>query len=132
MEAKLDEEGVELLKKQKVIRVATISSKGDPFLVTVPFHFDGNAVYFPVLEGTPEVANLRGNRRMAILADIQEDPLSESLMLHGLAQFVRGRGEHDAVLEAMGEKYPGHPWGSSGERLVKALPLRVFRLTREG
>ncbi|MFQ5838572.1 MAG: pyridoxamine 5'-phosphate oxidase family protein [Thermoplasmata archaeon] len=125
-----DEGQSELLKKAGLLRVATITSHGDPFMVPVRFYFDGKAVYFTSPDHSPQIINLRGNRRICVLVDEVDDDSSEGVVAQGLAQFVRGGTEAGRVLEAMARKYSESSLEEAKGTLVKVIPVRIFELGR--
>ncbi len=128
METEIDEGKAAFLKGLQLMRVATISSQGDPFVVPVRFYFDGKAIYFTSAKDLPLITNLRANRRVALVAEMARGDALEGLVIQGLAQLVRGQGEYSSVLEALEEKYPGS-LASKGEALVKVIPVRVLDLS---
>ncbi len=115
--------GQELLTTVPLLRVATLSSKGDPFITPTRFHFDGENLYFVSPEGSRLLRHVRANRRLALLADSMEGRELEGVVIQGLAQFVRGQAESERVLEALRERYPEHAFDGT---LVKVVPLRVL------
>jgi nitroimidazol reductase NimA-like FMN-containing flavoprotein (pyridoxamine 5'-phosphate oxidase superfamily) len=124
-----DDEQEQFLGRARVLRVATISSLGDPLNVPVRFCFDGEAIYFTSPEDSPQIVNLRGNRRVCVLVDSLEGDRLRGLAVQGLAQFVRGEGEKRRVAEAIAKKYgKGQPDEVEGT-VVRISPVRVMELS---
>jgi nitroimidazol reductase NimA-like FMN-containing flavoprotein (pyridoxamine 5'-phosphate oxidase superfamily) len=122
--AELDADQEDLLRVAKLVRVATISSTGDPLTVPTRFYFDGKAVYFASPERSPHVINLRGNRRVCLLVDSDQGGDLRGVIIQGLAQFVKGKGERRGVLEGLAKKYGEACEGT----VVKVVPVRVMDL----
>lgn len=116
----------ELLEAVDLLRVAILTSRGDPYLVPVRFHFDGEAFYFVSPTSSEQLLHLRANRRLGLVADRMKGPGLEGVIVQGLAQFVRGQAEQDRVLSALRERYPKHPFVGS---LVKVVPTSVYDLS---
>ncbi len=128
METETGEGKLGILRDLTLLRVATISSRGDPFVVPVRFHFDGRSIYLTCPEDTLLITNLRANRRVALVGDIERGRKLDGLVVEGLATFIIGQGEHARVLEALSEKYPDDAQRGSAEALVKVVPVRVLDL----
>ncbi len=121
------EEELAPLQGQRVLRLACIGSRGDPFVAPVRFVLDGAAICFPTPPDLPLVVHLQANRRVALEADAEGEVGSEGLMVQGLAQRVRGRGQRERLLEALAAKYPD--WSPSEEDLLfQVVPVRLLDL----
>ncbi|MFQ5907327.1 MAG: pyridoxamine 5'-phosphate oxidase family protein [Thermoplasmata archaeon] len=116
---------VSILDQARVLRVATISPQGDPFMALVRFYFDGASLYFAPATTSQQAAHLHANRRIAALVDTLEDGNLQGFVVQGLAQWVQGKRERDAVWEAMIAKYPDRPDEEVGGTLVRIDPVRV-------
>ncbi|MFQ6012932.1 MAG: pyridoxamine 5'-phosphate oxidase family protein [Thermoplasmata archaeon] len=117
-----------ILGRVRTLRVATISPQGDPFSAPVPFYFDGGTLYFASPAESEQMANLRANRRVALLADTSEDGVLQGFVVQGLAQRVRSDRESQAVREAMAAKYTDSPGGEGEGTLIKIAPVRILDL----
>ncbi len=116
---------VAILDQVRVLRVATISPRGDPFTAPVRFYFDGTSLYFAPATASQQEADLHANRRIAALVDTGEDGNLQGFVVQGLAQWVQGKRERDAVWEAMIAKYPDRPDEEIGGALVRIDPVRI-------
>ncbi len=112
-----------------LLRVASLTSRGDPYLVPMRFHFDGEAIYFISPTSSEQLLHLRANRRLGLLVDRLRGSDLEGVMVHGLAQFVRGQAEKEKVLSALREKYPNHSFAGT---LVKIVLTGMRDLGDEG
>ncbi len=128
MAAEIDDTKVAILRELDLVRLATISSKGDPFVIPVRFWYDGSSIYFTSDEGLPLLTNVRANRRVALVADTSQEGTPQGLVVQGLASIVRGQGEYDRVLEALSKKYSESSETMSGEIVVKVIPVRLLDL----
>lgn len=124
-EAELEERHAEVLAEVPVLRIATLSPRGDPFIYPVPFHFDGEVLYFAAPAGSETMIHLRANRRIALLADRGDPGAREGFVLQGLVQAVRSDREASAVWEALREKYANLPEAEVQGTLMKVSPVRV-------
>lgn len=125
--------GAEIGKKQRklledvdLLRVASLTSRGDLYLVPMRFHFDGEAFYFVSPTNSKQLVHLRANRRLGLVADKMEDHKLEGVVVQGLAQFVRGQEENDKVLSALRERYPKHSFAGT---LIKVVPTGLYDLS---
>ncbi len=115
----------ELLEASKLVRVATVTSQGDPYIVPVRFHFDGEALYFVSPEGSQQLFHIKANRRIALEADRARGEGLGGIVVQGLAQFPRGKAEQERVFDALQDRYPNQRFDGT---LVKVVPLRVHDL----
>lgn len=120
-----------LLDALPVLRLATVSPRGDPFLTPVRFHFDGEFFYLAVSADGEAGTHLRANRRIALLADRGAAGRLEGFVVQGLANPVRSRTETEEVREAMEARYAEGKGDEVGENLVKVTPLHVTDLPAE-
>lgn len=109
----------------QTLRVATVSSRGDPFSAPVLFYFNGTSLYFTAPAESEQVAHLRANRRLAALVDMSENGALQGFVVQGLAQWVRGDRESEEVWEAMAAKYPDRPAEEVRGPLIKIEPVRI-------
>lgn len=125
-EAKLDAAHAEVLSEVPLLRMATLSPRGDPHVAPVRFHFDGVSLYVAAPAGSEPMANLRANRRVALLAE--RDQALRGFVLQGLSSPVRSQTESARVWEALEAKYPDLPSEEVQGSLVKVTPLRILDL----
>ena len=119
---------LKILDHVPTLRVATVSSRGDPFSAPVRFYFDGAALYFTSPAESRHMVHLRANRRLAMLADLSEDGSLEGFVVQGLAEWVRSDRESKEVWEAMVAKYPDQVEGEAPGPIVKVDTVRVRNL----
>ncbi len=119
---------LEILDHTRMLRVATISPRGDPFSAPVRFYFDGATLYITSPAESEQIAHLHANRRLAVLADLSEDGTLQGFVVQGLAQWVHNDRESQGVWEAITAKYPDHPPEEVRGSLVKIDAVRVLDL----
>jgi pyridoxamine 5'-phosphate oxidase family protein len=92
---------VQYLKSQRLARIATVSSKGQPDVVPVGFEFDGKSFYVgshsqEIFLRTLKYMNVKnGNRRVALTIDDLEsvDPWRpRAIKVYGTAEVVDHKG----------------------------------------
>lgn len=115
------------LQDLSLIRVAVITSRGDPIVVPVRFHFDGQAVYFGLPQDSPILLSIKANRRVSLVGDEDVEGKLKGTVIQGLAQAVRGQTEVDRAAAALREKYPEARPGRD-QAMVRVVPLRVLDL----
>ncbi len=93
---------VQYLKSQRLARIATVSSKGQPDVVPVAFEFDGKYFYVgshsqDIFHQTLKYKNVKnGNKRVALTIDDLEsiDPWRpRALKVYGTAEVVDHQGK---------------------------------------
>ncbi len=96
---------VEYLKSQRLARIATVSSKGQPDVVPVAFEFDGKYFYVgshsqDIFHRTLKYKNVKnGNNLVALTIDDLEsiDPWRpRALKVYGTAEIVKREGRFGA------------------------------------
>ena len=103
------------VRSQRVARLATTDSAGQPHLVPICFVYDG-ARFYTVIDQKPKrvsplrlkrVRNIRKNPRVALLLDHYEeswDNLSY-VLVQGTARLVKAGPEREVALSLLREKY---------------------------
>lgn len=113
-----------VLQEADLLRVATVSSQGDPYVLPVRFHFDGASLYFLSPPESAQLRQLRAHRRVAVVAETPGTPVT-GVVVQGLAQFVRGQAERQRTLAALAARYSESAIEGSEATLVKVTPLHV-------
>lgn len=100
--------GPELLKNERVGRIATASKTGIPHVVPVCFVYDGKAIYIPTYYGTGKVKNLQRNSRAAFVVDEYFDDWMKlkGVLVLGEAEIIDSGEEYYYAKRLIYEKYP--------------------------
>src|ERR1700752_4669513 len=62
--------GRDFIKVQKILRLATIDSQGNPHIVPVWYHYINGRFYIGTNTGTMKAKNIRNNPRVSFCIDI--------------------------------------------------------------
>ncbi|HJQ26509.1 MAG TPA: PPOX class F420-dependent oxidoreductase [Blastocatellia bacterium] len=93
------EKEVAYLKSQRLARIATVSSKGQPDVAPVGFEFDGEYFYIGGIQQTSTLKYKNvaaGNPRVALVVDDLEslNPFTpRGIKIHGEAEIVERQGQ---------------------------------------
>lgn len=120
---------------QRVARLATADSRGQPHVVPVCFVFLGGGFYIPV-DDKPKrtlrlkrLRNIRENPRVALLVDTYDEDWRRLawVMVQGEAEVLEGGPEHREAVAALREKYPQYRAMALEERpMVCIRPQRAI------
>lgn len=89
------EQELAYLRTQKLLRVATVTSDGQPDVDAVGFEFDGQYFYIGglALQTSRKYKNVAaGNPKVSLIIDDQETPAPRGIKLHGVAHIVQRTG----------------------------------------
>ena len=92
------EQEIAYLKSQRLARIATVSSQGQPDVAPVGFEFDGQHFYIGGMQQTTTLKYRNvaaGNTRVALVVDDLEsnDPMKpRGIKIHGEAEIVERQG----------------------------------------
>ena len=134
--AVLSPEETSFLVRQRVARLATAASSGEPHAIPVCYAFDGRRVYIALDEKPKEVPptrlkrvrNILENPRVALVADrYSEDwDLLAFVMVRGRADLVEpGTEEHGAAVRLLRGKYHQYERMKLETPVISILPIRV-------
>src|SRR5215207_5005081 len=134
--AVLSPEETSFLVRQRVARLATAASSGEPYAIPVCYAFDGRRVYIALDEKPKEVPPTRlkrvrkilENPRVALVADrYSEDwDLLAFVMVRGRADLVEpGTEEHGAAVRLLRGKYHQYERMKLETPVISILPIRV-------
>ncbi len=124
--------------------LATVGESGEPTIVPVCFVYSKGMVYTPI-DSKPKknkrdklarVANLRGDSRVAFIADTYSDDWRtlSYLLLHGRANLVTNMRESRSALEMLVSKYPQYRWlGSKDDQVIRIAidRAKLWRFSRK-
>jgi len=129
---KLSQRQVELLNKQTVGRVATVSSKGELHVVPVCYVLDDGNIYFATDYGAKKARNLKENRKISIIIDQYFEDWSKlkGILIQGEAELIEKGPEFAKIRDLLHKKYPQYldmPIKEEECLIVKIKPSRVSR-----
>jgi pyridoxamine 5'-phosphate oxidase family protein len=126
------EEEIAYLRSQRLARIATVSTDGQPDVAPVGFEFDGHCLYVGGIDPakTRKFRNVRaGNTKVAIVIDdlVSTDPWTPRyLRIYGDAELVQreGRSGHADYMRitptiSWSFNLQGRPLGHAGEVTVR-------------
>jgi len=108
------------LRGHELCRLATASKDARPHVVPVIYAVDGEDIVVAVDYGTKKLANLRQNKRVALVVD--EYSPNRGLMVEGECEiFERGK-EYLRLLQVLFDRfeyYRRNPWGEGESPILK-------------
>jgi nitroimidazol reductase NimA-like FMN-containing flavoprotein (pyridoxamine 5'-phosphate oxidase superfamily) len=130
--ARLSKAAAELIRWERVGRVATAGASGMPHVVPVCHVLDGGRLYFGTGRRGRKVLNLQANPRFALVVDQYVEAWGRlaGVMVQGRGRLI-GRGpEFRRVRRLLYAKYPQYPreaaLGESDSLIVELAPTRIF------
>lgn len=114
------------LQAHELCRLATASKDAKPHVVPVIYATDGEDVVVAVDYGTRKLANLRGNRRVALVVD--EFRPNRGLMVEGECEVLERGKEYLRLLQILFdrfESYRRNPWNEGESPILKIRPTKA-------
>ena len=114
------------LQAHELCRLATASKDAKPHVVPVIYATDGEDVVVAVDYGTRKLANLRGNRRVALVVD--EFRPNRGLMVEGECEVLERGKEYLRLLQILFdrfESYRRNPWNEGESPIQKIRPTKA-------
>ena len=114
------------LKGHELCRLATASKDARPHVVPVIYAVDGEDVIVAVDYGTKKLANLRQNRKVALVVD-EFDP-NKGLMIEGECEILERGKEYLRLLQILFDRfewYRRNPWGEGESPILKIKPAKA-------
>ena len=136
----------ELLYKSPVGRLGTTGTDGYPYVVSVHYYYDGDAIYFHGLPQGEKTDNMKADNRVcfevsqlkSILKPVDEkdictaDAEYESVVIRGKAHFLNDVEEKKAILKKIVEKFlPGadNPMPEKMIAMTAVVKIEIERKT---
>lgn len=122
----------DLIRWERVARVATVGAGGWPHGVPVCHVLDGGRVYFASARDATKVDNLRANPRVTVTVDLYSDLWGnlKGVMVQGRARLIERGPRFRRVRTLLYRKYPQYPREAALEEkdsvVVEVTPTRVF------
>lgn len=129
-------EGVALISRQRVARLATADAHGTPHLIPVCFAYDGENIY-SVLDRKPKrtsltklkrVRNILSNPNVALVLDHYDEDWSRLwyVLVMGTAQLIQQDEEQRRAISLLKEKYPQYrDMDVDDNPVIKIIPSRI-------
>lgn len=124
---KLSRAEEELLRKQEIARIVTLSKDGYPHIAPMWFAYDGRYVYIGTDSDTKKVANILNNNKVAVLVDSQDWHNPEGVLIQGKAEILKkGDKDFDYSVNLVVERFPGEKkYEGPKQRILKITPVKV-------
>jgi nitroimidazol reductase NimA-like FMN-containing flavoprotein (pyridoxamine 5'-phosphate oxidase superfamily) len=106
--------------------MATASKEGMPHVVPVIYALDGEDVVVAVDYGTKKLANLRRNRKVALVVD--EFKPNKGLMIEGDCEILERGKEYLRLLKILFDKfeyYKNNPWSEGESPILRIRPTKA-------
>jgi PPOX class probable F420-dependent enzyme len=129
---RLNRKVAKLIARERVCRVATSDTDGQPHVVPVCHVLAGDKIYFGSGNDARKVANLRANPRIAVTIDLYSDEWSQlrGVMVQGSATLNERGPQFKKARERLYAKYPQYPedaaLATSDSVIVEVTPTHVF------
>ncbi len=129
---RLKKEAAELVRWERVCRVATASADGRPHVVPVCHVLSDGRLYFGTGNDARKVLNLKANPQLAVTIDLYSEDWTNlrGVMLTGVARLIERGPEFRKVRRLLYAKYPQYPdeaaLDESDSVIVELTPTQVF------
>jgi nitroimidazol reductase NimA-like FMN-containing flavoprotein (pyridoxamine 5'-phosphate oxidase superfamily) len=129
---KLAKKHAEMIRWERVCRVATAGASGMPHLVPVCHVLAGDKLYFGSGDDAQKVLNLKANPQIAVTIDVYTDvwPQLRGVMVQGRARLIERGPAFQRIRKALYEKYEQYPreaaLSPSDSVIVEVTPTHVF------
>jgi nitroimidazol reductase NimA-like FMN-containing flavoprotein (pyridoxamine 5'-phosphate oxidase superfamily) len=129
---KLKKSLAELIRWERVCRVATAGRRGVPHLVPVCHVLHGGKIYFASGDDGRKVKNLKENPCVTVTVDCYSDAWAglKGVMVQGRAKLIEGGPRFRKIRALLYRKYPQYPreaaLAESDSVVIEVAPLRVF------
>jgi len=121
-----------LIQRERVCRVATVSEAGVPHLVPVCHVLVDGKIYFGSGNDAKKVLNLKASSRVAVSVDLYSDDWSnlKGVMVQGTAKLFEKGPRFRRIRALLYKKYPQYPdeaaLDESDSVIVEVTPTHVF------
>lgn len=128
---RLEKALTDLLRWERVCRVATVDRTGTPHLTPVCQVVTGGKIYFAIEYDGKKAANLRRNPRLAVLTDLYTEdwPRLVGVMIQGRAKLIERGPRFRKIRTLLYQKYPQYPQEAAlnegDSAIVEVTPERV-------
>lgn len=122
----------DLIRWERVCRVATVGRAGAPHAVPVCHVLADGKIYFGSATDARKVLNLKANPRIAVTVDLYSDDWAalKGVMVQGTARLIEKGPRFRKIRALLYKKYPQYPDESALEEsdsvIVEVTPTRLF------
>ena len=128
----LTKDAADLLARERVSRVATVSSEGVPHLVPVCHVLVNGKIYLGSGDDATKVRNVKANPRVTVTVDLYSDAWAsiKGVMVQGRARLIERGPAFMRARRHLYEKYPQYPKSAalspSDSVVIEVTPTHVF------
>ncbi len=122
----------DLIRWERVARLATVSEHGMPHVVPVCHALAGDKLVIGAGNDAKKVLNLKANPRLAVTVDLYSDDWKnlKGVMLQGTARLIERGPAFRKARKLLYDKYPQYPVEAaideSDSVIIELTPTRVF------
>ena len=130
--SKLSKKAADLVARERVCRVATVSADGQPHLVPVCHVLAGGKLYIGSSDDATKVRNLKANRHVTVTVDLYSDHWAslKGVMLQGRGKIIERGPAFQRARRKLYEKYPQYSKEAaispSDSVVIEITPTHVF------
>ena len=130
--AKLSKKAADLVARERVCRVATVSADGQPHLVPVCHVLAGGKLYIGSADEGAKVRNIKVNPHVTVTVDLYSDYWAalKGVMVQGRAKLIERGPVFRRARRKLYEKYPQYPKEAaispSDSVVIEVTPTHVF------
>ncbi len=117
---------INFLKGHELCRFATASKDAKPHVVPVIYALDGDNIVIAVDYGTKKLANLKQNKKLALVVDDYHP--NKAVMVEGECEILERGKEYLRLLQILFDRfdfYRRHPWGEGESPILKIRPIKA-------
>ena len=128
----LTKTAADLVARERVCRMATASSEGQPHLVPVCHVVAGGKIYIGSGDDGTKVRNLRANPRITVTVDLYSEHWAslKGVMVQGRAKLIERGPAFQRARKKLYEKYPQYSKEAaispSDSIILEITPIHVF------
>lgn len=136
--ARLKKTAADLVRWERICRVATVSADGVPHLVPVCHVLDGDKLYFGSGDDATKIRNVKANPRVTVTIDSYSDHWGslKGVMVQGTATLIERGPRFHRARKRLYAKYPQYPKQAaispSDSVIVEVIPTHVFTWGLDG
>jgi len=130
--SKLSKKAADLVARERVCRVATVSAEGQPHLVPVCHVLAGGRIYIGSGDDATKVRNVKANPHVTVTVDLYSDHWAalKGVMVQGRARLIEHGPAFQRARRKLYEKYPQYSKEAaispSDSVVLEVTPTHVF------
>ena len=128
----LSKDAADLVARERVCRIATVSAEGQPHLVPVCHVLAGGKIYLASGDEGAKVRNIKANARVTVTVDLYAEHWGslKGVMIQGRARLIERGAAFMRARRLLYAKYPQYPKQAaispSDSVVVEVTPTHVF------